>query len=183
MSHTSVLARMLHPTSLIALQDHYDSKKVRLVESQTTDSYIEIHKIPSDAFVIDLDRSFSNQHLFQGSCGECKRADYLIISESTERILFIEMKRSSAPAQHIIQQLRGALCAFEYCQVIAREFFQEVEFLNHYQKRFISIRHTGGEKRKTEIERTAAIGEYHCTPDQHLKISWANAIQFKKLAS
>lgn len=174
---------MLHPTSLITLQDHYDFKKVRLTESQATDSYIEIHKIPQDAFVIDLDRAFNNQHLFQGSRGECKRADYLIISESAERILFIEMKRSSAKAKHIVEQLRGALCAFEYCQIIAREFFEEAEFLNHYPRRFISIRHTGGEKRKTEIERTAAIGAYHCTPDQHLKVSWANSIQFKKLAS
>lgn len=183
MSHTSVLARMLHPTSLISLEDQYGSKKVRLVENQTIDSYIEVHKIQADAFVVDLDRAFNNQRLFQGNCGECKRADYLIISESAERVLFIEMKRSSAPAQHITHQLRGALCAFEYCQIIAREFFQENRFLTHYQKRFISIRHTGGEKRKTEIERTTAIGEVHCTPDQHLKISWANTIQFKKLAS
>ncbi|MFZ1389789.1 MAG: hypothetical protein WBP46_18710 [Thiolinea sp.] len=183
MSHTSVLSRMLHPTCLIALEDHYESKKVCLVESQATDSFIEIHRIPVDAFVIDLDRVFNNQLLFQGNCGECKRADYLIISESAQRVLFIEMKRSNAPAQHIIHQLRGALCAFEYCQVIAREFFQETSFLNEYQKRFISIRHTGGEKRKTQIERTAAIGETHCAPDQPLRVSWANTIQFNKLAS
>lgn len=183
MSDTSVLQRMLQPNVLIALEDHYESKKVILIENKAPDSLIEIHKIPADALVIDLDKAFSNQGLFQGKSGECKRADYVIISEQEKRVLFIEMKRSNAPAVDIINQLKGALCAFEYCQIIGREFFQEQNFLAHYQKRFISIRHTGGTKQKTEVEQTAPLGECHNTPDYPLKISWARCIQFKKIAS
>ena len=183
MSDTTILKRMLQPAILLPLLDHYDSKKVILREHQAPDSWVEIHKIPIDALVIDLDRAFHNQLFFQGSCGECKRADYLIISELEQKVLFIEMKRSSAPAVDIINQLKGALCAFEYCQIIARTFFQEPDFLNTYQKRFISLRHTGGKQQKTEIERTAPLGESHNQPDQPLRVSWAKTLQFKKIAA
>lgn len=183
MSHSSVLRRMLHSCSLIPLEDHYDSKKIRLIEAKTTDSCIEIHRVPDDTLVLNLDSAFNTEKLFHGKSGECKRADYIIISESVERILFIEMKRSSSQAKDIELQLRGALCAFEYCQIIAREFFQERDFLAHYQKRFISIRHTGGSKRETVIKRTAEVGDKHCIPDTPLQVSWAKVIQFKQLAA
>jgi hypothetical protein len=183
MSDTSVLQRMLQPSILISLENHYENKKVILIENQAPDSFIEIHKIPADALVIDLDKAFNNQGLFQGKSGECKRADYVIISEQEKRVLFIEMKRSNAPAIDIINQLKGALCAFEYCQIIGREFFQERDFLAQYQKRFISVRHTGGTKQRTEIEQTAPMGERHNTPDHPLRISWAKCIQFRKIAS
>ena len=183
MSHSSILKRMLHSCSLIPLEDHYEGKKVKLVENKTTDSSVEIMLVPTDTIVLDLDSAFNNEKLFHGNAGECKRADYILISESAERILFIEMKCSSAPDNSIVSQLRGALCAFEYCQIIAREFFHERDFLAAYQKRFISIRHTGGGKRKTEIEQTAELGQKHCLPDTPLKISWAKTIQFKQIAA
>ncbi len=183
MSDTTILKRMLQNNILLPLEDHYASKKVILKEHQAQDSWVEIHNIPEDAVVIDLDRAFHNQHLFQGGNGECKRADYVIISELEQKVLFIEMKRTNAPAVDIVNQLKGALCAFEYCQIIAREFFQSSYFLEHYQQRFISLRHTGGTKQKTEIERTANLGEKHNTPNYPLKISWAKTIQFKKIAA
>lgn len=95
------------------------------------------------------------------------------------------MKRANSTTEgHITNQLRGALCVFEYYQIIAREFFQERDFLSNYQKRFISICNTSAQKRKTPvIKRTAELGESHCTPDAPLKISGSRVIQFNKLAA
>ena len=183
MSHTSVLRRMLNSCSLVQLEDHYESKKVKLSESKISDSSIEILHVPPNTIVLDLDSAFNIEKLFHGKAGECKRADYILLSESAERVLFIEMKRSNSSATDISLQLRGALCAFEYCQIIAREFFDEHNFLKTYQKRFISIRHTDDYKRKTAIERTAGLGQKHCLPDTPLRISWAKTIQFKQLAA
>ena len=75
------------------------------------------------------------------------------------------------------------MCVFEYCQVIAREIIKEAAFLQYYQRRFISLRHTGGTKQKTEIERTSPLGTVHDNPDFPLRVSWAKVIQFKNIAS
>lgn len=182
MSSSAILASMLHSCSLLDLEEDISGKKkVRLVEKQCTDSVIEILHLPSDTFVLDLDKAFNTERLFHGKSGECKRADYLLISESAERVLFIEMKRSGSQANEIALQLRGALCAFEYCQIIAREFFQEREFLNHYQKRFIAILHTTGRKSQTAVSRNIESGS-HCTPNNFLRISGRQTLQFRQLA-
>lgn len=183
MSNTLVLTKMLHSCSLIKLEDNYNGKKVKLVENKTTNSFIEIHCVPPDTFVLDLDSAFNTEKLFNGKSGECKRADYILISESAKRILFIEMKRSSSQANDIALQLRGALCAFEYFQIVAREFFQENHFLNHYQKRFIAILHTHGRKSQTAVSRSIENGIQHSNPDNFLKISGRQFIQFRQLSN
>nr|CAA6806528.1 MAG: Unknown protein [uncultured Thiotrichaceae bacterium] len=181
MADTAVLRRMLQPNIIIPLQDHYnDKKKLLLQEPQADDSCIEIHNVPADSIVIDLDRAFSNQGLFCGSQGECKRADYLLISEQTEKILFIELKQSSSGKSGIIKQLQGSLCAFEYCQIIAREFFHEAEFLQSYQQRFIAFTHTTSRSRKTEVEREVVR---HGTPQQPLMIRYTRTFQFNQMAA
>jgi hypothetical protein len=74
----TVLKRLFNPKALIALEDHYNSKKkVVRKESQTDDSLVAVVNIPADAIVIDLDRAFHNEKLFAGSQGERKRTDFL----------------------------------------------------------------------------------------------------------
>lgn len=181
MSDTTVLQRLFHNNAKIPIeQDVYSVNKVVLSESQAQDSSIEIRNIPSDALVINLDSAFSNDNLFAGSQGECKRADYLIFSEQKKKILFIEMKRTSAKLKDIEKQLRGSLCALEYMQAIAREFFHENSFLATYEHRFISIYHTSIANRKTVIEK---IGGSHNKPDAPLKLSWAQTVQYNKIAA
>ncbi len=179
MSDTSVLGRMFHPNR-IKIEEHHNRYKVVLQEPQAPDSRIEIHNIPDDAIIIDLDGSFANDSLFKGNQGECKRADYLIFSEQRQRIIFIEMKKSASSRKDIIKQLKGSLCVFEYLQVIAREFFHESDFLANYEQCFISITHTGTQTRKTEIEKTTAI---HNRPELMLNLSWARTIQFNLLVA
>lgn len=182
MSYSLILKDMLHSCSLVNLEDHYNGKKVRLVESKATDSFIEIHCVPSDTFVLDLDSALNTEKLFQGKSGECKRADYIVISESAKRILFIEMKRSTSQANDIALQLRGALCAFEYLQIVAREFFQESDFLSQCEKRFIAVLNTHGRKRKTEVSHSIKNSSQYSVPDGFLRISGMQVLQFRYLA-
>lgn len=180
MSDTSVLRRMLRPNIIIPLDDHYrNQKKLVLTEPQATDSHVEVYNVPVDSIVIDIDRAFQNQGLFQGSSGECKRADYLLISESEQKVLFIELKQGKAEREGIIQQLRGALCTFEYCQSIAREFFHESDFLMTYEKRFVAIKQTGSRARRSEVTR---IESQHNRPDLLMTISGVRSIQFNQIA-
>ena len=180
MPDINVLERLFNNNAKITIEDHYGKKKVVLKEHQAQDSVVEIQNIPDDAVVIDLDNAFVNSELFAGTCGECKRADYLIISEKKQKVLFIEMKRTGAKLKDIIKQLKGSLCAFEYTQSIAREFFQEREFLNNYEQRFISINHTGMANRKTLIEKVAGK---HNKPDAPLKLSWTKTVQYNQIAA
>lgn len=66
MSDTSVLRRMLQPSIIIPLHDHYrNRKKVILSESQATDSQVEVYNVPIDSIVIDLDRHFRTKGCFR----------------------------------------------------------------------------------------------------------------------
>lgn len=181
MADTAILRRMLMPNIILPLDDHHKGKKkLVLQEAQATDSLVEIYDVPIDSIVIDLDNAFQNQGLFQGSQGECKRADYLLISELEQKVLFIELKQSKAKRDGIIKQLRGSLCAFEYCQSIAREFFHETAFLAHYQKRFVALKQTGSRARKSAITRDTPR---HDSPDQPTIFSGVRSIQFKQIAA
>jgi hypothetical protein len=172
---------MIKDSAKIALQDHYQGKKkVVLTEHGTTDSSLELHNVPADAIVIDVDANFSNSSLFENSAGECKRSDYLIISEEKNLALFIEMKKGSPATSDIIKQLKGSLCAFGYCQFIAREFFDEADFLLNYRLRFVAFKNVNLEKKKTKIDRSINV---HDKPECLMRVSWANTIQFNKIAT
>lgn len=182
MADCNVLKRMFNPDVLIALVDYHGKKKVILEEPQTTDSTVAVFNIPDDAVVVDLDRAFNNEKLFAGSQGECKRADFLLISEQQQKVIFIEMKRGKAKEGDIIKQLTGSLCAFEYCQRIADAFFNEADFLAGYQKRFVSLTHIGSIKTRTSIGRKQQVVPVHDKPERMMKISGRKALQFKQIA-
>jgi len=171
---------MIKDTAKISLLNHYNGKKkVTLIERGTTGSKLEIHNIPHDAVVIDVDSSFENTNLFASNASECKRSDYIIVSESKKVALFIEMKKGNPDTAGIIKQLKGGLCVFEYCQSIAREFFSESNFLSGYEKIFVTFKQVNLAKKKTAISRSTT--GVHSSPDNLLKVSWAKTIQFKKI--
>lgn len=180
MTDTTVLARMFNNQALITLDEHYSRKKAVLVEHGTEGSVLEILGIPEDAIIIDIDASFTNTNLFDNTSGECKRADYLIISEQKRVALFIEMKKGNPDTSSIIKQLKGSLCVFEYCQVIGREFFYEPEFLGDYKKRFVAFKQVNLTQRKTKIEKGVGM---HDSPESLLKIKWAKTIEFNKISA
>ncbi|ETI62598.1 hypothetical protein D104_01095 [Marinomonas profundimaris] len=173
-----VLNQMIKDIAKISLQDHYDRKKVVLIEHGTTDSSLELHNVPNDAIVIDIDSNFNNGKIFSNSKGECKRADYIIVSEEKKVVVFIEMKKGASDTSDIIKQLKGSFCLFKYCQIVASDFFGQADFMSSYSLRFVAFKHVNLEKRKTRITRYTAS---HDKPEDLMRISWASTIQFTKI--
>ena len=179
MPDTEVLSKMIKETALVQLAEEYGKPLVKLSEPQAPDSSATIRNLPADALVIKVDAFHSPDDVFNGCNGECKRADYVIISAEKKCIIYIEMKRTKDGWNQIVKQLLGSQCFVRYCQEVGKGFWNESEFLSNYKSRFISIGHTSIAKKRTRITRNS---ERHDTPDRAMKIDWPNYIQFNQLA-
>lgn len=179
MHDTTILSQLMKDTILVPLQYEYGKPLVKLNEPQAPDSSAIIRNLPSDALVIKVDAFRSPEDIFKGGKGELKRADYVIISAGTKRILYIEIKRTKDGWEQIVKQLMGAQCFISYCQEIGRSFWRECDFLAGYESRFISIGHTSIAKKKTRITRNAAN---HDTPEKAMKVDWPKCLQYNLLA-
>ena len=180
MSDIDVLSQMLKDTALVQKDEEYGKPVVKLREPQAPDSSAIIRNLPADAMIIKVDAFRSPDDIFNGENGECKRADYVIISAEKKCIIYIEMKRTKDGWSKIVKQLIGSQCVIKYCQEVGKGFWNENdEFLNGYKSRFISIGHTSIAKKKTRITRCAAC---HDTPERAMKVDWPNCLQFNQLA-
>jgi hypothetical protein len=179
MLDAEILNLLLRDAVRVELQNSYGKYYVVLDEPQAVDSSVIIRGLPHDSHVIKVDSFSSPDNIFKGVMGECRRADYVIISESKKRILYIELKKTKAAWGHIVNQLMGAECFVKYCREIGKSFWNEPAFMDEYEHRFISIGHTSIAKRKTRIEKTAAR---HDAPNRAMKIDWPNTLQFNHLA-
>lgn len=175
-----ILSQMIKGAALVQQEEAYGKPLVKLTEPQAPDSRATIRNLPADAIVIKIDAFRSLDDVFNGKNGECKRADYVIISAEKKCIIYIEMKRTKDGWNQIVKQLIGARCLVKYCQEVGKSYWNDDEFLNGYKSRFISIGHTSIPKRKTRITRKA---EPHDTPDRAMKVDWPNHLQFNQLAS
>jgi hypothetical protein len=180
MSDMKILSQMIKDTALVPLLNEYGKLLVKLCEPQAPDSSVTIRNLPADAIVIKVDAFNSPDAIFKGEKGECKRADYIIISTEKKCILYIEIKRTKHGWEQIVNQLKGAECVVKYCQEIGKSFWNENSFLTGYKSRFISVGHTSLAKKKTRITRNA---ERHDTPELAMKVDWPNYLQFNQLAS
>lgn len=179
MSDMEILSQMIRDTALVPLLNDYGKPLVKLCEPQAPDSSATIRNLPVDAIVIKIDEFGSPDTFFKGAKGECKRADYVIISAEKKCILYIEIKRTKDGWDQIVKQLMGAQCVVKYCQEIGKTFWDETSFLSGYKSRFISVGHTSIAKKKTRVEKVATR---HDTPDRAMKIDWPNYLQFNQLA-
>lgn len=179
MADMDILTQLIKDSVLVQLEEEYGKPLVKLIEPLAPDSSATIRNLPSDAMVIKVDAFRSPSDVFNGRKGECKRADYVIISAEKKCIIYIELKRKKDGWDQIVKQLIGAECFVKYCQEVGKGFWNENEFLNGYKSRFISIGHTSIAKRKTRITRNA---ERHDTPDRAMKVDWPNYLQFNQLA-
>lgn len=178
-----ILKRMIQPEATVALESEYQKNIVKLTE---VDNYtVTIYGIPDDdeVIVIKVDTFSAPTTIFQGSRGECKRADFAIIADIIEKgkfIVFIEMKRGkkTSKEKEIIQQLKGAQCFVEYCQAIGKSFWEKRDFLDDYKYRFVSIKNITVNKKPT---RSKSKDDIHDTPEKMLKISSPHHIQFNRL--
>lgn len=152
MTDFDILKELLNREALLPLEGDSKQPRVLLKEESVTDSSATLKRLPSDAVVIALDKYFPAQkQIFSGNHGECRRADYLIISSSLKRILYIEMKKTRGNPRDISQQLQGAHCFCVYMQQIGKSFWKKKDFLDGYQHYFLSIKQTGkSTKRPTD---------------------------------
>lgn len=181
MTDLEILHQMIRDAAKVPLADNYGKNKVILREPHQPDSSVTILGVPDDAIVIKADAFRSPDTVFDGSHGECKRADFVIVADTGNKkvILCIEMKTTKDSEKKIIWQLTGTQCFVAYCREIARAFWNEQNFLDGYVYRFVSIGHTSIPKRQTRTIRQAGS---HDRPDKMLKIDWPNYLQFNHLA-
>jgi hypothetical protein len=180
-----ILKKMIVDNSLIELVQYYDKWKVRLIEPQEEDSMVEIFGIPKDTIVIKADNFPVPNRFFIGEKSELKRADYIIISQHGDSFytLIIEMKRGTKQELHIISQLKGAFCLYKYIEEIGKKFWEEPDFLEGHNLRFISFSKTSISKKPSRPNRSTKANNCHDTPENMLKISGSNIIRFEHLLS
>ncbi|WRH67098.1 MAG: hypothetical protein RSE13_01075 [Planktothrix sp. GU0601_MAG3] len=181
MSDIAILKEMIKETATVALEDHYNKKKVILREPPPANYSVTIHGMPNDdeVIIIKTDTFSSPNQVFQGNNGECKRADFVIIAntETQKVIVYIEMKAGKGGLEkEIIQQLKGTQCFIAYCREIGQLFWNNPNFLKDYEYRFISIKNISVSKKPSRTK--TAI---HDRPEQILKISSPKHLEFDKL--
>lgn len=150
MNDTEILNEMLKSDVLMQTPIRHNRTSVNLTDaiSKTT---VEIKGVPRGSVIIKTDCFQSPDTVFQGSKGECKRADFVIVTNASKKwIIFIETQMGNYKERtEVIAQLRGALCFVNYCKSIGKQFWLEDEFLDGYEYRYVSMAHTGVHKRPT----------------------------------
>jgi hypothetical protein len=181
MDDLDILRSLMKESATLPLVEHYGKHKVELIEP--VENYtVTISNVPADSVVIKGDAFPAPDHIFQGSRGECRRADYVIIANSGTKkvILCMELKKTTKSEKHIIEQLAGAKCFVAYCQEIGKTFWKQYNFLDDYDYRFISIGHISVAKRKTRITRNRNAS-VHDAPERVMRIDWPHYLSFNKI--
>lgn len=178
MSDKSIFEQLLHKQAIVEHFIEYDKHHVILVETKRNNCSVTIYNIPDDSIVINIDDYFSpSNHIFNGNKGECKRADYVIFSESEKCFLFIEMKASENKWGEVLNQLKGGLCFIKYCKAIGIEYWQQPKFLDNCKFRFVSLKNISIDKRPTKTDEHPV----NDTPEKTRKFSAKKSLQYKSL--
>jgi len=159
----------------------YGKLQIVLTEPQYPDCEVTITGVPEDTIVVRADAFKSPDSLFNGSKGECKRADFIVVANDASRkvVLYIELKKRTDSSTDIVKQLKGARCLVEYCKEVGREFWGKSGFLCNCTHRFIAITQIRLSKQKTRIKKDGGI---HDRPDNFLKVSYPNnRLEFNRL--
>ena len=154
MDDCSIFLELIADKALIEKVARYELNTVSLEETKENVKF-EIRGIPDDAFVIKLDKYFSVDSIFKGNHGECKRADFIIVSHEDKKIIYIEMKKSKDNLNSIEKQMYGAKAFILFCKSIVKLFWNNSKFLDKYKERFVIIHHIPMNKRaiKTDIKK------------------------------
>ena len=187
MSDIAILHEMLISAAQVQLQPGSGRPSVELTDKQGNTT-VEIKGLPHDSIVIRAEDFEDPLTIFEGSKGERKRADFVIVSnENTKKwIICIETQAGNYKlAAHVEEQLKGAQCFISYCKCIGRSFWEGEEFLGDYQYRFVSIVdiNSNKETKKTRpyTPHIQSKGRLHDAPDAFLKILRSPSLHFRKL--
>jgi hypothetical protein len=128
-------------TSLTSLPNF--SNEVRLTENIDNTSYsIKIKGLPKETLILKADEFPALLNFFKGLQGECKRADYIILTNIKNKkiAIFLELKSGNPDNKDIINQLKGAFCLYKYLQKIGQIFWDYTDFLIDYEIKFAVIK-------------------------------------------
>jgi hypothetical protein len=179
MTDREILSELISDSALIPLETEYGKALIKLQEEKVKHSDCSIRNVPSDAIVIKADDFPEPTTFFKGNQGECKRADFIIISEEKKIILYVELKAGQKDASYIVKQLKGAFCVMSYCKEVGKRFWNQNTFLDDYAHRFVGIVHLSVSKRPSRQKPPSR----HDTPESFLKISSPHHLQFNHLAA
>ena len=174
MSDLDVLRELINRRALVLLEEtHFGKKAVVLSEPDNQGGIqysIKIKEIPDDAVVVKTDMFSSPRHIFSCRRGECKRADYVIVtnSETGNFIVHVEMKKGRGNMSEIKSQLKRSECFIAYCRAIVCSFWQQSRFLDQYENRFVTFRKIGTRKSRTRESRSSVL---HDVPERMFRIS------------
>lgn len=134
------LLRLLKPNMIVHHFDDNGVRSVRLKEDKEPKCFVDLTYIPDDALVIRADRFPAPSRVFKEINKCCCRADFILISQSAKKVVFIELKCGKRyKKQHVEAQLRGAACVIEYCQSILHWFLGVSNTLSEYERRFVCL--------------------------------------------
>ena len=113
-----------------------------LSESNSNHHYsVNVVKVPNNYVLIksDLDKYLP----FKG-----KHADYCLIVDRNDTqysncVIYIELKRGVANKAEVSKQLTGLKCLIEYCKIVAKECYNQPNFLSSFQEYYVCINHIG----------------------------------------
>ena len=179
MNDIEILQEMLICDAQVPLQQEQGRPSVELTERENNTT-VKIKGLLHDSIVIRAEDFKDPLTVFKGLKGECKRADFMIVSnEGTKKwIICIETQTGKHKARkEVVEQLKGALCFVSYCKCIGIEFWLEKEFLDSYEYRFVSIAYTDMHKRSTHPNKPRPL---HNRPEHFLKLS-GQSHHFSKL--
>ena len=167
MSAVNALKTILVDDVIIPLTKEKSKNCCVLSEAKANYSY-EIHSVPDDMLVIHCDKFPDTGKFFKGKNNECKRADYVLISDSERAIMIFELiKSNSKSAGKVTDQLKGAKCILDYCESISLEFLGKNDIFVDYTYRYYKVVSTMAKKRAfSEYERTE-----NTKPELHKKLS------------
>ena len=181
-----ILQEMLNPDIRVMLHSGQGRPSVQLTDLQA-DSTVEIKGLPHNSIVIRAEDFENPLAVFNGSKGERKRADFVIVSndESEKKwIICIETQEMDAKlASHVIQQLKGAYCFVSYCKCIGKSFWKWEEFLEGYEYRFVSIVDINFNRSRRRTQPFDSARGLHNRPEAFLKISRSPMIYFRNLTN
>ncbi|MCE2400884.1 hypothetical protein J4G08_08365 [Candidatus Poribacteria bacterium] len=165
MNDITILEEMLSAGAQVPLKQTTGKPSVTLKDKQAKTS-VEITDLPHDSIVIKAE-AFKDPTVFEGSKGERRRADFVIVSiAATEKwIICIETQAGTGKdPDDIEQQLRGAECFIGYCKCIGKSFWQSAKFLDSYQYRYVSIVNINIDKQTTRAYKPKSqSGKKHTT--------------------
>ncbi|MDR1689349.1 MAG: hypothetical protein LBS21_12155 [Clostridiales bacterium] len=141
MNEVKTLKKLLNENSILPIKTDSNNKRYYELTEPKFDYSIKISNPPNDTIVLKCDSFPDTSNFFRGKSGECKRADYIVFSESENAVLIMELKYSkdSSSNKDIIAQLKGAKSILDYCKSIAASFLGNEDFLENYEHRYYKV--------------------------------------------